>query len=182
MVYNVPANLAAVFPGEDIGLHSAPEELNLARNTYYNQQNEGGNDLVFCNLQAARLRVLDLGKFKRQINYCLLPNGTASDRILQVHGRYSDLTDYGYMDRMGIWFENFALPAVINECLMQSYQGIIRLFPNWPMDKDAEFRNDVILFMTITTVHTRDLKVSKSKLTGNTVDELWFDYSGSPGI
>ena len=42
---------------------------------------------------------------------------------------------------MGIWFENFALPVVINECLMQSYNGTIRLFPNWPMEKDAEFNN-----------------------------------------
>ncbi len=51
------------------------------------------------------------------------------------------LTPYGYMDKMGIWFENFALPVVVNECLMQSYNGTIRLFPNWPMDKDAEFHN-----------------------------------------
>jgi hypothetical protein len=43
------------------------------------------------------------------------------------------------MADMGIWFENFGLPAVINECLMQSYHGIIRLFPNWPENKDAAF-------------------------------------------
>lgn len=83
--------------------------------------------------------MLDLEKFKRQINYCLLPNGTASDRALQVHGRYNDFSNYGFMDHMGVWFENFALPAVINECLMQSYKGTIRLFPNWPAGKDAEF-------------------------------------------
>jgi hypothetical protein len=113
----------------------------LLKNTFYNQQNEGGNDLVFINLQAARLGMLDLERFKRHVNYCLLPNGTASDRVMQVHGRYSDTTPYGYMDKMGIWFENFALPFVVNECLMQSYDGTIRLFPNWPMDKDAEFHN-----------------------------------------
>ena len=79
--------------------------------------------------------MLDLEKFKRQINYCLLPNGTASDRAMQVHGRYGDQGDYGFMDKMGVWFENFALPVVINECLMQSYNGTIRLFPNWPSKK-----------------------------------------------
>jgi alpha-L-fucosidase 2 len=42
---------------------------------------------------------------------------------------------------MGIWFENFALPVVINECLMQSYNGTIRLFPNWPAEKNAEFHD-----------------------------------------
>ena len=141
VVYNVPLPLFTVFPGEDHGLHSDQETMILLKNTFYNQQNEGGNDLVFINLQAARLGMLDLERFKRHVNYCLLPNGTASDRVMQVHGRYSDTTPYGYMDKMGIWFENFALPVVVNECLMQSYDGTIRLFPNWPMDKDAEFHN-----------------------------------------
>ncbi len=139
VVYNVPNVLITVFPGEDHGLHSDPETLNLVKNTFMNQQNEGGNDLVFKNLQAARIGMLDLEKFKRQIYYCLLPNGTASDRAIQVHGRYNDFGNYGFMDHMGVWFENFALPAVINECMMQSYKGEIRLFPNWPSDKDAEF-------------------------------------------
>ncbi|NLX14941.1 MAG: hypothetical protein GXY44_15005 [Phycisphaerales bacterium] len=138
-VYNAPASLASVFPGEEIGLHSPPEELQIAINTWNNQQNEGGNDLVFLNLQGARIGQLDLERFKRQINYCLLPNGTCTDRILQSGGRYTDQTDFDYMARMGIWFENFALPVVINECLMQSYNGQLRLFPNWPMDKAATF-------------------------------------------
>lgn len=141
VVYNVPNALATVFPGEDHGLHSDAETMELLKNTFDNRQNEGGNDLVFYNLQAARMGMLDLERFKRQINYCLMPNGTASDRVMQVHGRYSDHTNYGFMDRMGVWFENFALPAVINECLMQSYNGTIRLFPNWPLEKDAEFTN-----------------------------------------
>jgi hypothetical protein len=45
------------------------------------------------------------------------------------------------MARMGIWFENFGLPAVVNECLMQSWDGTIRLFPNWPKEKDARFQD-----------------------------------------
>jgi alpha-L-fucosidase 2 len=141
VIYNVPNALITVFPGEDHGLHSDPATLDLLKNTFLNQQNEGGNDLVFKNLQAARIGMLDIEKFKRQINYCLLPNGTASDRAIQVHGRYNDFGNYGFMDHMGVWFENFALPVVINECLMQSYKGTIRLFPNWPAEKDAEFHN-----------------------------------------
>jgi alpha-L-fucosidase 2 len=141
VVYNVPNSLFTVFPGEDHGLHSDPETMQLLKNTFFNQQNEGGNDLVFINLQAARIGMLDLERFKRQVNYSLLPNGTASDRVMQVHGRYSDNTPYGYMDKMGVWFENFGLPVVVNECLMQSYHGTIRLFPNWPVNKDAEFYN-----------------------------------------
>jgi hypothetical protein len=30
---------------------------------------------------------------------------------------------------------------VINECLIQSYNGIIRLFPNWPAYEDAHFQD-----------------------------------------
>ncbi len=141
VVYNVPNALITVFPGEDHGLHSDSATMTMLRNTFLNQQNEGGNDLVFKNLQAARIGMLDLEKFKRQINYCLLPNGTASDRAIQVHGRYDDSGNYGFMDKMGVWFENFALPAVIDECLLQSYDGTIRLFPDWPAGKDATFRD-----------------------------------------
>jgi hypothetical protein len=141
VVYNVPDALISVFPGEDYGLHSDKKIFRQLADTYKNQQNEGGNDLVFLNLQAARIGMLDLDDFKRQINYCLLPNGTATDMAMQVHGRYSDASDYGFMAGMGIWLENFALPAVIDECLMQSYDGTIRLFPNWSKGKDAAFSN-----------------------------------------
>ncbi|MDQ6421476.1 glycoside hydrolase N-terminal domain-containing protein [Paenibacillus sp. LHD-117] len=140
VVYNVPNGVTTVFPGEEHGLHSPPEQYEIAVNSYLNHRNEGGNELVFLNLAGARLGKLDLERFKRQIAYCMLPNGTCTDKLLESGGRYSDTTPFDYMRPMGIWFENFALPAVINECLMQSYNGIIRLFPNWPAEKKAAFR------------------------------------------
>jgi hypothetical protein len=42
---------------------------------------------------------------------------------------------------MGIWTENLSLPAVLNECLMQSYTGTIRLFPNPEGLGTARFEN-----------------------------------------
>ena len=141
IVYNVPASLMTVFPGEDHGLDSSKQEYEIAVNTYRNQQNEGGNELVFLNVQAARLGILDIERFKRQIEYCLLPNGTCTDKVLQIHGRYSNTTEFAYMGDMGIWFENFSLPFVINECLLQGYNGKLRFFPNWLREKDAEFRS-----------------------------------------
>ena len=140
VVYNVPNSLMTVFPGEDHGLHSPKDVFDTLVNSFRNNQNEGGNDLVFLNLQAARLGLLDLDRFKRQVEYCLLPNGACADMVLQVHGRYDDATPYDFMRPMGVWFENFSLPVVINECLMQSYNGTIRLFPNWPKDRPAAFR------------------------------------------
>ncbi|WP_239063443.1 hypothetical protein [Bacteroides sp. 51] len=139
IVYNVPANLTHVFPGEEFGI-DAPEEIyHKLVNTYRAHQNEGGNDIVFRHLQAARLGILDLERFKRYVNYATLPNHTVTDMVLQTGGRYDDQTDFAYMAPMGIWFENFALPAVINECLMQSYTGVIHLFPNWDRKNDAAF-------------------------------------------
>ena len=138
--------------------------MELLKNTFYNRQNEGGNDLVFYNLQAARIGMLDLERFKRQINYSLMPNGTASDRVMQVHGRYNDRSNYGFMDRMGVWFENFALPVVINECLMQSYNGTIRLVPNWPMEKDANFHDLRAAGAFLLSASLKDGKVSKVEI------------------
>lgn len=140
IVYNVPNSAMTVFPGEEHGLHSPPAVYTIAKNSYVNQRIEGGNELVFLNLQGARLGLLDLERFKRQINYCLLPNGTCTDMVLQVHGRYQDVTRFDFMAPMGIWLENFALPVVVNECLLQSYNGVLRLFPNWPLNQAAEFR------------------------------------------
>jgi hypothetical protein len=140
IVYNTPDGTMTVFPGEDHGLGSPREQYEIACNSYRYQRNEGGNELVFLNVQGARLGLLDLEKFKRQIEYCRLPNGTCADMVLQSLGRYRD-TDpaFEFMAPMGIWFENFGLPFVINECLMQSYDGVVRLFPNWPADKAASF-------------------------------------------
>ncbi|WP_161601446.1 glycosyl hydrolase family 95 catalytic domain-containing protein [Paenibacillus luteus] len=139
VIYNVPNGITTVFPGEEHGLHSPPEEYAIALNSYRNHRNEGGNELVFYHLAGARLGQLDLERFKRQIAYCMLPNGTCTDKLLEAGGRYSDTTAFDYMAPMGIWFENFALPAVINECLMQSYNGVIRLFPNWSLREPSEF-------------------------------------------
>ncbi|QGQ94720.1 hypothetical protein EHS13_07380 [Paenibacillus psychroresistens] len=138
-IYNVPNSVATIFPGEDHGIHSSPEEFAIAANSFHNHRNEGGNDLVFHNMAGARLGLLDLERFKRQIEYCMLPNGTCADRILLSGGRYGDQMQFDWMNTMGIWFENFSLPAVINECLMQSYNGVIRLFPNWTEQYAAEF-------------------------------------------
>jgi hypothetical protein len=129
-VYNVPVTLAPVFPAERVGLGRREELLELARNTARNVRLEGGNDLVWQPLARARLGMLDLEWFKREVRYCLLPNGVANDRTRQIGGRYSDQTSPDFMMRMGVWTENLSLPAVVNECLLQSYTGVIRLFPN----------------------------------------------------
>ena len=125
-----------VFPGEEHGLALAARRICGRGQPYRQQQNEGGNDLVFLNLQARALGLLDLESFKRQIRYCLLPNGTCTDMVLQVHGRYRDDTPLRLHGRA--WASGSRTSRcrlVINECLLQSYDGTLRLFPNWPADR-----------------------------------------------
>ena len=129
-VYNVPITLAPVFPGEQVGIDKGMESLDLATRTARTMRLEGGNDLVSQPLIRARLGMLDLDWFKGQIEYCMLPNGVSNDRVRQTGGRYSMSTDLDFMMRMGLWCENFAVPVVLNECMLQSYSGTIRLFPN----------------------------------------------------
>ncbi|MDQ2839513.1 MAG: hypothetical protein M3Y72_00405 [Acidobacteriota bacterium] len=140
-IYNVPVTLAPVFPGERVGLHSSDADLAIARHTARTVRLEGGNDVVYRPLILARLAELDLDWFKRQMRYCQLPNGIVNDRVRQTGGRYKDSTDFDFMMRMGVWTENLSLPAVLNECMMQSYSGAIRLFPNTQNLGPARFHN-----------------------------------------
>jgi alpha-L-fucosidase 2 len=129
-VYNVPVTLSPVFPCEQVGIGRRPEMMETALRTARTVRLEGGNDLVWQPLARARLGILDLDWFKREVRYCRLPNGVANDRTRQIGGRYRDETNTDFMMHMGVWTENLSLPAVVNECLMQSYTGVIRLFPN----------------------------------------------------
>ena len=142
VIYNCPANLAQVFPEEDVDAQTADAEtLALAENSWRHHYNEGGNDLVFYHLIGARLGILDLEKFKRHVRYSLLPNGTAFDRTTLASGRYPDDMDTDFMRRMGVWVENLSLHAVVNECLLWGHTDTLVLFPNWDLATPAAFRS-----------------------------------------
>ena len=140
-VYNIPITLAPIFPAEQVGMGRGEDQFEIARRTAQLVRLEGGNDLVYQPLIRARLGMLDLKWFKGQVRYCILPDEAASDRVRQIGGRYADSTSFDFMMHMGIWTENCALPAVLNECMMQSYTGTIRLFPNTRNLGPARFRN-----------------------------------------
>ena len=129
-IYNIPITLAPVFPGEQVGIGHNTQYWEIAKRTAQTVSLEGGNDLVFQPLIRTRLAMLDLEWFKREVEYCRVPNGVANDRVRQSGGRYAQSLDFDYMMHMGFWCENFSLPAVLNECMMQSYSGSIRVFPN----------------------------------------------------
>jgi alpha-L-fucosidase 2 len=129
-VYSHPVTLGPVFPAEQVGLGRREDLLDIARRTTATARLEGATDLVVQPLTRARLGMLDLEWFKKEVAYCLVPNGAAGCRVRQIGGRYRDSTSFDFLMRMGVWVENMALPAVLNECLLQSYTGVLRLFPN----------------------------------------------------
>jgi len=43
------------------------------------------------------------------------------------------------MKYMGIWVENFSVPAVISNCLIHGHGETVRLFPNWNLNEQAAF-------------------------------------------
>ena len=142
VIYNCPANLMQIFPGEDVDAETADAEtLALARNSWHHHYNEGGNDVVFYYLIGARLKCLDLEKFKRHVRYCTLPNETVTDRVTLSGGRYYDQINCDFMSHMGIWVENFSLHGVVNECLLWGHTDVKELFPNWDLQKCAAFRS-----------------------------------------
>ncbi len=70
--------------------------------------------------------------------------GYPSDKILVNLKRRIEMAVYpnGWIIQGGGGIETFsAVPLTINEMLLQSYEGIIRLFPNWNRQKDASFTN-----------------------------------------
>ncbi len=47
----------------------------------------------------------------------------------------------GFRKQGGLTETLSAVPSCINEMLLQSYEGMIRVFPAWPSDRDASFEN-----------------------------------------
>ena len=114
-----------MFPAGQIGEYTTPGLFEAAKNThrrlaYWDSHNR------FCSYypMAARL---------------LLPSGEIIAHIHEViekRGLPNGMFRYG-----GGGLENSsAVPGTVNEMLLQSYEGILRLFPCWDRSEDASFR------------------------------------------
>lgn len=112
-----------IFPAGAIGLDSDPKLLELCHNTIAAMGRwRDGNG--FSSWYAACARVgydpnLILANLRRECDRCSMPNLVLS---------------YG-----GGGIENVSGFLAINEMLMQSHDGVIRIFPVWPRQLDARF-------------------------------------------
>ena len=70
----------------------------------------------------------DLPKLRQLLERWLLPNGTIRNSCVAHFGN------------MGAYVENTATAAYLQEMMLQSWDGAIRLFPCWPDRIDADFK------------------------------------------
>lgn len=112
-----------IFPAGAVGLDSDPKLLDICRNMIDVMARwHDGNGFSSWYTACARVGIdpkLILSKMREECLRCSYPNLVLS---------------YG-----GGGIENVSGFLAINEMLMQSHEGVIRLFPDWPLDEDARF-------------------------------------------
>lgn len=120
--YHFSLAATMVFPGDDIGLHSPPEQLDTARRTISPMTYSGDEQLLKAVIRA-RLGVDDIDRFEQQLRATIRPNGMMS-----------------YPDQWFFWVHSAGNSIWHNENLMQSYNGQIRVAPV-KMQIPARFAN-----------------------------------------
>ena len=112
-----------IFPAGDIGLDSDPRTLEISRNMI-EAMHRWSNGNGFCSWYTACARVAYEPKTVLSKLHTEIDNHSMPNLVLQ----------YG-----GGGIENVSGFLAINEMMLQSYDGVIRLFPAWPVDQDARF-------------------------------------------
>ncbi len=113
-----------IYPAGAIGLGSDTAQLSLAQSTMQVMNRfKDGNGMNSFFPAAART-----GSFP--------PDTILAQLKLLAANCYPNLVPKGQPHGM----ENYSIfHATLDEMLMQSHQGLIRIFPMWPMNKDAQF-------------------------------------------
>ncbi len=118
--------LQHIYPASQIGFNSGEKLLKIARNTYFindrRLDDNGSNSYLPAGARIGVDPDFLIEGIRQNIKEFALPN-----RLFRHHG--------GGIEHLTM------VPATINEMLMQSYEGVIRLFPCWNKKSDASFEN-----------------------------------------
>ncbi len=118
--------LQHIYPASQIGLSSSEKLLKIARNTYFindrRLDDNGSNSYLPAGARIGVDPDFLIEGIHQNIKEFALPN-----RLFRHHG--------GGIEHLT------TIPATINEMLMQSHQGVIRLFPCWNKKSDVSFEN-----------------------------------------
>ncbi len=123
--HNITVPAVPVFPGEQVTWFSPEPEKALFRNTLRLTRHRGCNSTIMLSVAKARLGMPEAPEelrsyYKPQVQ----PNGMF---YWPLHGFYLS--------------ESVGIAAGISEFLLQSVDGVIRVFPCWPKERDAQFAN-----------------------------------------
>jgi hypothetical protein len=133
ITYNIPIPAFPVFPGEDVTYFSGNAEKELLSRSIERMSTNGNNSYVITAIAKARLSLPSAYKFlKEEGRLRTRPNGVLVMNRLEPKNRFNDF---------GLYTEMFGVVMAVSELLIQSVGGIIRLFPAWPKELDAEFWN-----------------------------------------
>ena len=118
--------LQHIYPASQIGLNSDEKTLEIARNSYFindrRLDDNGSNSYLPAGARIGVDPDFVMEGIKQNIKEFALPNG-----LFRHHG--------GGIEHLT------TVPVTVNEMLMQSFEGIIRLFPCWNRKSDASFEN-----------------------------------------
>ncbi len=127
--YNIPVPTTPIFPAEQLTYFSPKDEKELFVHTLEHIVTNGNNSTVMLAVAKARLSTNDaMTWLKHQIGVRLKPNGS-----LNLSEKNAAFNSFGHYTEM------FAISGAISELLMQSVDGVVRVFPAWPKEKDAAF-------------------------------------------
>ena len=152
--------LQHIYPASQIGLSSDEKLLKIARNTYFindrRLDDNGSNSYLPAGARIGVDPDFLIEGIHQNIKEFALPN-----RLFRHHG--------GGIEHLT------TVPITINEMLMQSHQGVIRLFPCWNKKSDASFenlradgaflvsaelKNEKVISLTIKSLRGRDCTVN----------------------
>ncbi len=141
--------LQHIYPASQIGFSSDEKMLKIARNTYFindrRLDDNGSNSYLPAGARIGVDPAFVIEGIHQNINEFALPN-----RLFRHHG--------GGVEHLTM------VPATINEMLMQSYEGVIRLFPCWDKKSDASFENLRADGAFLVSAENKDGKLTKLRI------------------
>ncbi len=141
--------LQHIYPASQIGLSSGEKLLKIARNTYFindrRLDDNGSNSYLPAGARIGVDPDFLIEGIHQNIKEFALPN-----RLFRHHG--------GGIEHLT------TIPATVNEMLMQSYEGIIRLFPCWNKKSSASFENLRADGAFLVSAELKDEKITSLKI------------------
>jgi hypothetical protein len=141
MYYNLANSLVPVWPADEIDSDSPPDDNLTAIRTWMTIKLEGLNNLVSHHVVAARLGIIPYRDFIRDIRDRQMANGFETTRANRLTPDFEYDEGYFAYWTYGIYVENCGIPLVINEMMLQSQGGIIRVFPAFDPYRRARFHH-----------------------------------------